>query len=476
MALRLGPFGVWSALAASIWALSACSGIKEDGAGGHGAGTGGFYVGVLGGAGGILDMGPRMIGSGSVGDAACATTAQTAELVPLDMYIMMDTSGSMGDTLTTTTTTTKWMAVRSAMTSFLRDSRSAGLSVGIQYFPQVQAAAPATCGSDAACGTFGPCTLLNTCTLAKNVTACVTNADCGPGMGTCGRLGYCPLSGSYCAPTGNLCTSSPTDICTAIPGNCVGRDKCDAATYATPAVEVAALPGATATLVASLEQHMPDGLTPTAGALSGAIQHAQALARANPTHKVVVLLATDGLPSECDPADIDGVAAIASAARMGSSPVATYVIGVFSQDEAADAQMNLNKLAVAGGTRQAFVVNTNAADVTQSFVNALNSVRSSGLSCEYMVPVNGADGGELDYFSVNVQFTSGAGKTSLIGNVKDRASCSPTQGGWYYDVDPASGAIPKTISICENSCNQFKADTAGKVEVLLGCKTVLIVG
>jgi len=257
----------------------------------------------------------------------------------------------------------------------------------------------------------------------------------------------------------------------------VGRDLCDAASYATPAVEVAPLPGAANALIASLTQHLVDGLTPTAGALSGAIQHAQALARANPTHKLAVLLATDGLPSECTPVDIpgaNGIGAIAAAAYAATPAVATYVIGVFAPDEQADAQANLDALAAAGGTGRAFVINTSQ-NVSQSFVDALNAVRSSGLACQYMLPAPPADGGQVDYFSVNVQFTSGSGTAVTVGNVKDRASCSATKGGWYYDVDPATGGTPQTISICDTSCTQMKADPAGRIDILLGCKTVIIV-
>ena len=208
---------------------------------------------------------------------------------------------------------------------------------------------------------------------------------------------------------------------------------------------MARLPGAAAALVSSLNQHLPEGLTPTSGALAGAVAHARALAAANPTHKVVVLLATDGLPSECEPTDIAGVAAIAATAQAGSPAISTYVIGVFAPAEMASAQANLDTLAAAGGTGRAFIVSTNSQNVTQSFVAALNTVRTSSLACQYTVPAVPGDGGQVDYFSVNVQFTSGAGQTVTVGNVKNRASCSATQGGWYYDADPAAGATPQTI-------------------------------
>jgi hypothetical protein len=384
----------------------------------------------------------------------------------------------MSDYIATTSTTSKWQAVTAALTTFLQDPKSAGLGVGIQYFPIEQTNVPDTCAAEADCVGFGPCDILNVCNLAATPTYCQTNSDCPPGTGACERLGGCNVSGGYCAPAGpaSLCTASPLDTCDAIPGYCLARDKCDPGVYATPAVEVAALPGAAAALIKNIGMHMPDGLTPTAGALSGAIQHAQARARTYPSHKVAVLLATDGLPSECTPDDIAGVAMIASAAQAATPPISTYVIGVFAPDEMANAQMNLDALAAAGGTGKAFVVTTDNQNVTQSFVTALNAVRSSGLSCQYTVPTTTDDGGQLDYYSVNVQFTPSSGPAVTIGNVRNRAACSPTQGGWYYDVDPSTGAKPNTISICDTSCAGLKADPAGRVDILLGCKTILIIG
>jgi hypothetical protein len=459
-----------------------CAGTKQATQLGDGGGAG--TTGTTGTAGrdaAIIDSvgvsdGQRVIGSDALGDAACAVATQTAQRVPLDLYIMMDSSGSMSATVAGNTT--KWDAVRSALTAFLSDQDSAGLGVGLQYFPQLRAGVPAECETDNACVGFGPCDILRTCSASATITPCATNGDCR-GMGMCVRLGACGVSPSYCSPAGPQysCSAAANDGCIPIAGYCDGRDICDPAPYATPAVEVATLPGAATALINSLNQHMVDGLTPTAGALSGAIQHAQALARANPTHKVNVVLATDGLPSECTPVDIAGVggiASIAAAAYAGMPAIATYVIGVFTQDEQADAQMNLDALAAAGGTGRAFVINTSQ-NVSQSFVDALNAVRSSGLACQYMLPAAMQDAGQIDYFSVNVQFTPSTGSAVTVGNVKSRASCSATQGGWYYDVDPSTGATPTSISICDTSCTQMKADPAGRVDILLGCKTIIIV-
>jgi hypothetical protein len=189
---------------------------------------------------------------------------------------------------------------------------------------------------------------------------------------------------------------------------------------------------------------------------------------------VAVVLATDGFPTECSPQDIPGVAALAQTAFAGTPSISTFVIGVFTAAEQMDATTNLNAIASAGGTKSAFVINTSQ-NVTQGFVAALNSIRSMGLACQYEVPVPPADGGVPDYFAVNVEFTSGSKQTVTIGNVHDKASCSPTQGGWYYDVDPQTGATPQTINICPTSCSQLQGDPAGAVNILLGCNTEIIV-
>jgi len=421
------------------------------------------------------DAAGQVIGTGSLGDAACASRSQQAERVQLDLYLMLDSSGSMDDF--TASGQTKWVAVQAALTSFLQNPQSAGLGVGLQYFPLLQPNVPDTCAANAACN-GGTCALERACNSPTNPLACTTNAQCPAGI-ACVRVGLClgPTGDAIvCFPAlpGYICNNDPNNPCLPLPGYCSNRDVCGPAEYATPAVEIAPLPAAAPALVASLRQRVPDGLTPTGGALSGAITHAQAWGRANPTHRVAVVLATDGFPTECTPVDVPGVAALASTAAAGTPSISTFVIGVFAPAEQADARVNLDAIASAGGTGTAFLIDTSQ-NVTQGFVTALNAIRTMALSCEYQVPVPPADGGVPDYFAVNVQFTSGAGQTVTIGNVRDRASCSPTKGGWYYDADPGTGARPSTINICPTACAALQADPVGRVDILLGCTTVAIV-
>jgi hypothetical protein len=201
------------------------------------------------------------------------------------------------------------------------------------------------------------------------------------------------------------------------------------------------------------------------------LAHAKALATANPSHRVIVVMATDGLPTECAPAAIPAVAALATAAAGGAPSIATFVIGVFSTLEQGVAQANLDALAMAGTSGKALLVNTSQ-DVTTGFLDALNAIRTTALACEYAIPR--PDGGQIAYKAVNVRFTSGPGQTSTIGYAGSAAACG-TAGGWYYDADPFQGGTPSKIEICPATCSSFKTDLKGKVDILFGCETMPVV-
>ena len=210
------------------------------------------------------------------------------------------------------------------------------------------------------------------------------------------------------------------------------------------------------------------------------MQVAQQQAAANPNHKVAVVLVTDGFPSECLPGDIPGIASIAAAgaagvpgAATGKPAVPTFVIGVFGPAEAAAATTNLNSLASGGGTGTAVVISTSQ-NVSQALQTALNQIRTTAVACQYQIPpANG--GGAINFGKVNVELTAGTPPVSTaVGYVKTKASCDPVRGGWYYDVDPAAGGTPSLISTCDATCAQLRANTAGRVDIVLGCQTFTI--
>ncbi len=306
---------------------------------------------------------------GSADAASCASATVTAMKSPLDLYIMLDQSGSMMQTVSGGGT--KWAAVTGALSSFLTQPGLTGISIGLQYF-----------GLD--------------------------------------------------------------------------NDSCTASNYATPEVEIAAMPGASTALVASIAAHSPNSGTPTSAALQGAIDHASTWATAHPGDIPAVVFATDGDPEECD-LNLTDIDAIAKAGFDATPKVTTFVIGVGSS------LSNLNGIAAAGGTTSAFVVDTNN-NVNAQFLAAMNAIRNSS-SCTYQIPIP-ADG-TPNFMQVNVVYTPSGGQATTIPNVPNKAACPATGDGWYYD----NTAAPTSIILCTSTCGTVSA--SGSVNIALGCNTVI---
>jgi hypothetical protein len=404
--------------------------------------------------------------------AGCASTTELAKELPLDLYLMLDTSGSMDDLVAAQKS--KWNAVVSALTGFVNDPASAGIGVGLQYFPLTQAGLPTSCTASSQCGTAGPCFFKACAVTGAAVYPCDTSADC-PGNATCGTIGQCQYDHDVvCSPINESCgmdsNNFPLGTCQAFTtSTCIGGDSCAPADYAMPAVPIALLPGAASAVTASLAAHMPNGNTPTAAALQGAIDQAKSFATANPAHSVVAVLATDGIPDECNPDDIPSIANLAAVALAGSPSVKTFTIGVFTPSDAPSGTAAVNQIASSGGTKQAFVIDTSSQDVETQFAMALSAIRGASLPCQYEVPV--PEGGIPNYGQVNVEYTSSAGVSSGLPYVETAAKCG-AGGGWYYDTDPAQGGTPSAILVCPTTCSTLQGDTTGRVDVVVGCQTI----
>jgi hypothetical protein len=347
-------------------------------------------------------------------DGACAATSSKGQQSPLDLFIMLDQSGSMKEMVAGGQT--KWQAVTSALNTFVMTPQT-GVSVGLQYF-----ALPAGGGGDA-----GSCT---------NGAACMSDTDCG---------------GGTCVPFANRC------LC--LGGGPGGMDSCNGADYSNAEVEIAPLPGVAAAISSSISRHMPSTGTPTSAALQGATQHASDWAKAHPGDVVVAVLATDGDPEECD-TNITDIQMIAATAAAGTPKILTFVIGV------GPSSSNLNAIAMGGGTGQAFVVDTTM-NVNQQFLDALNMIRGTALGCSYQIPVPAS--GTPDYNQVNVQYVSMPGAAPVvIPKVTDASHCPSSGDAWYYD----NNATPTKIVLCDSTCKSVLGTSTGEVDVLLGCATI----
>ncbi len=398
----------------------------------------------------------------------CVKQAVAGQQVPVDMYIMLDRSGSMTDL--TGAGPSKWDAVRDALTQFVNDKRSAGLGVGLQYFPLGQPGVPEMCASDADCGAAGGACLSKACQPSTfssfPFTVCLQDSDCPLDSAGCVPYGECADDATLaCFSLGAMGCGAQGD-CNPPVAECLNYTSCDAAQYAAPAVAIKALPGNAKALLASLTAEKPLGLTPTSAALSGALQEAARRASAEPTHRVIAVLATDGTPTQCDPIDVTGIADIAAQGLAQTPELRTYVIGVFGPNDTGSA--NLGAWAKAGGSDSAFVVDPTM-DVSSQFLDALEKIRGGSVSCEYLLPPAPV-GSQLDLGRVNVALVEPQ-RTRDLYYVGDAAHCKSTQLGWYYDAPPSTGKSRK-ILVCQPSCDVLKATVGGRIDIRLGCTTM----
>jgi uncharacterized protein YegL len=202
--------------------------------------------------------------NGQGGSAVCNAQVRDGQRVPIDMYFLVDSSGSMSERVVGGS---KWEVVSTALVSFLNDPRNNSTGVGIGYFPgQAQ-------------------------------------LSCAPGDADC-----------LCIPGTILCVSTAG-------GSCTVSD------YAKPAVSLA-LPPQLSVVVSNIMGHRVNGGTPTRPALEGALQYLDQWASQHPDRKPLLVLATDGEPSGCDRNAPQDVADIAARALAGPRAIRTFVIGV----------------------------------------------------------------------------------------------------------------------------------------------------
>lgn len=397
----------------TVVAAGLCIGISGGGcsstseAGTSTANTGGLSSGASGGAraaagngaaGLSLSIGGATNGAaGGNPGAVCKALVRDGQRVPVDMYFLVDSSGSMGEAVPGGT---KWEVVSSALVGFLNDPRNTGTGVGIGYFPST------------------------------------AQTSCSPGQAGC-----------FCIPVIKLCFSTEGGSCT------VGD-------YAKPAVPVA-IPPQLATVISDIGGHDIGGGTPTRPALDGALQYLGQWSSQHPERKPLLVLATDGEPSGCDPNTPQDVADVAAAALAGPHAIQTFVIGV------GNLLSSLDLVAQAGGTGHAFLVDTGG-DVAKEFADALDAIRGTASSCDFSIPGAGSAGETIDPTKVNVSYmVSGSTAPTRVPQTfkGDPLNCD-SSGGWYYDNPSA----PRSIKLCDATCKSLSGNA---IQVEFGCDTVV---
>jgi hypothetical protein len=224
---------------------------------------------------------------------------------------------------------------------------------------------------------------------------------------------------------------------------------CTTSDYETPAIPLTALPAASFGIAIAAEE--PEYGTPTLPALEGTIQYAKTVQKAHPASKVLVVLATDGVPVGCTG---NTVSALAAEAAVGlEAGVPTYVIGV------GDKMANLDAIAAGGGTKEFQVSTSDPETTTTQFEAAVASIQDT-LGCDYDIPSPGG-GQTINFEEVNVETIGAGGKDTELTY---SANCTNPD-GWEYD-HPSS---PTKIVLCSKAC--ATAEASQSVNIVFGCKT-----
>jgi hypothetical protein len=233
------------------------------------------------------------------------------------------------------------------------------------------------------------------------------------------------------------------------------------ANYKTPEVEVGVLPGNAGAIVASLQKHGPNGLTPSGPSLQGAIDHMKEWGPAHPGRAPIVVFVTDGFPTECTPDQPTGLAQLAKAAFETEPKVRTFVVGF----NLGLGKENLNQIAEAGGTGQAFFIN--GGDIGGQFVDAMLSITDTPLQCTFDIPTSTDPMNPTDPKKVQVVYTPrSTGAPQEVPKLNTLGDCSLNNGqGWFYD----NLQTPKSIQVCPGTCKAF---SAGVVQTKTGCAPV----
>jgi len=355
---------------------------------------------------------------------------------------------------------TKWEALRSAISTFLFDPASAGSSVGINFLPHIHEEVSRYCLRDEHCNSAGSCKPLGMCRPSET-SICQSDKQCFAEGDSCDRMGQCEVSLEvFCQLEQKSCGA--LGACEPA-GFCENRTGCAPADYRI--TTLGELPDHGWTIMYALDARLLEGFTPTLPALSGVVGSASDWVAAHPREKTVVVLATDGLPTACDPSlPTEGVPGaidnLVSIAEYGvGHGVETFVIGVFSPEEKPYVAHNLDAIAAGGATKEAFVITTDE-EMAEQLLRALNEVRMANL-CEYALPEHSDS---LDLTQLLVRITPQDGGSTLWLDYRtsiDRCGPEhngsspdgmPVAGGFYFDRDPEGPVAPGRIILCPEIC------------------------
>jgi hypothetical protein len=241
----------------------------------------------------------------------------------------------------------------------------------------------------------------------------------------------------------------------------VGNLFCSAGDYAFPVVPIGIIPTVVPAISTGIGAQILTVGTPTTPALQGA--HIYARKQAQSGRLAAVVIVTDGQPRQCN-SSIETTAAVATQASGGNPSIKTYVLGV------GPSLSDLNKIAEAGGTGRAYLVESGG---EVELTAALDAIRTSALSCAYVIPEKGRSTAEGGPAKVATRIGTN-GTPAPVGQVANLAACGGG-GGWYYERPPVNGDgpnvdnAPTRVTLCPASCDGLVKTSGSHLDVVVGC-------
>lgn len=461
-----------------------------------------------------------LFSGGSCEPVSCSGSASEATLKKVNMFVTIDISGSMGNTVSGTGLT-RWQLVRNAMNTFFQDADSAGLGVALRFWPQTVvspggpfsgALSPATAETEAN-GTTGTADALTAghsawtgaispssdndyfvFTVPANTSVTLTTHSVGdmgscPGdtelwvynnagtqigyvddswAGLCSQLTVGPLAaGTYRARVRGYggSTSIASYQLTLQSGSvayCNGS-QCAASGTITgcgvPRVPLGTLQ-ATAAPADAQEQALVAAMNATNP--SGGTPMSVALSGA--TAWAVDYKANNPneetfvvLITDGQPTECD--TNVTNIANIAGNAFTNGQVRTHVIGIVGVSQATIDAIALAGGGQSYFVDNSPLAQ--QQLADAMNAIKGDPVSCDLDLP----PANTVDLANVDVNYTSSAGTTTTLGQVANLADCASNPNGWYFDDNQS----PTQVSLCPTICDAAKGDSGASISVALGC-------
>ncbi len=419
---------------AAAWGCAASRGSAPSGSGGSGGSSG--DASATGGAGGNLSVPDASDDHKLTPDGACAAQTYKAKHAPAAVLIVLDRSSSMS-------TNGKWSAAQLAIAQAIDLDSFDNLALGLLAYPASQVPGPA-------------------CLFGLSVSCGIT------------ALAQVQLADA-------------------------GTDKSNATT------------GVRHQIYNWLTSHFPDktatDASPGYDAMNAAIQALQAY-KIN-GKRVMVFISDGGFSctslssrggysdGQCPdweyPSNV--IQLLHAAYTDPKKPVTTFIIGVPGSDSTGQTQgayatapyhmrLALSAYAYAGATKEVpagcdGVFSKTGADPTtpchfdmttgafnaQALADVVDKIRGKALGCVYEVPQ--PESGTVDPNSVNVDLTAD-GKSSSPKKRADATDTCTTDGCWDY-----TDASQSQIELIGKACDDVKNATTAKVQILVGCPTVI---